>query len=166
MSDMKKIVSVIVSVMCAIFADAQTKDRDVVASGGGYATTSGAQVSFTVGESVIQYHAQPGASLSQGFQQPNSSTTSVLNVMGSDVTLNVYPNPFIRTIEVNSEKQLKGASFRLTDVSGKEIKMVAREQHAGTRWRIALDNIAAGNYWLTIEAQGKQVIHPLTHIAQ
>ncbi len=163
---MKKTVLIIVAVCSASIVQAQSKDREVVASGGGYSTTTGAQVSFTIGESVIQYHAQPAASLSQGFQQPDNNATSVFHVRGMAVKVSVYPNPFVSAIDITSEKKLNNVIFRLTDVSGKLIPIVSKEMRPGTHWRIQPEDVAAGNYWLTIDAEGKQNTYPLTHIAE
>lgn len=162
---MKHILLITLGIFGLSFAQAQSIDRQVIAVGGGFTTTPTAQVSYTVGETAIQYLSVSGASLSQGFQQAGTTTTAIGKVRRVDAQLNIYPNPFVQYIEVKSDKILNGVAFRLIDASGKQIPIAGKEMQAGKHWRIQLDHIATGNYWLTITAGANQSTYPLTHTA-
>lgn len=163
---MKKIFYIAMAVLITSFAQAQTKDRQVVASGGAFVTTPTVQVSFTVGQTAIQYLSASGASLSQGFQQANNAGSSIGNVNHIDAQVSTYPNPFVNFIEVKSDQLLHNATFQLIDANGKSISISSVEMQADKYWRIQMGEIASGNYWLTIAAEGNQSTYPLTHIGQ
>lgn len=153
------------AVLSTSFAQAQSKDRQVIASGGGFVTKPTVQVSFTVGEMAIQYLSASGASLCQGFQQANNAAASIGNINHIDAQVSVYPNPFINFIEVRSDKMLHNATFQLIDANGKTISISSIEMQVGKYWRIQLSEIASGNYWLTIATEGNQSTYSLTHLS-
>lgn len=146
-------------------AQAQTKDRQVVANGGGFVSTPTVQVSFTVGETVTKYLSASGASLCQGFQQANNAGASIWNANRIDAQVSTYPNPFVNFIEVRSDKLLHNPTFQLIDANGKSILISIVEMQAGKYWRIQMDEIASGNYWLSIATEGNQSTYALTHLS-
>ncbi len=164
-SKMKKILYTAIIVLSTSFAQAQTKDRQVVASGGAFATTPTAIVSYTVGETAIQFLSASGASLSQGFQQASNAGTSIEGVKSLDAVVSTYPNPFVSFIEIKTDKMLSDAAFQLADATGKMIQITPAEIVKGKHWRIEIATLATGNYWLNITAEGKQGAYALTHIA-
>jgi hypothetical protein len=163
---MKHALLILAGILWVSAVQAQSKDRDVVASGGVYATNSMAQLSFTIGETAIQYLSASGASLSQGFQQGNSAGTAIHNINGIDATIHPFPNPFASAIEIKSDKILADIAFQLIDVYGKIIPMKSVEERSGKYWRLQTNELPPGNYWLNITAGGKQSRFPLTHLAE
>lgn len=163
---MKKIFFCAIAVLSASFAQAQSKDRDVIASAGGFVTTPTAIVSYTVGEMAVQYLSASGASLSQGFQQASNAGVSIDGFKNLDVMVSAFPNPFVNFVEIKTDKMLKGATFQLADVTGKMIPITPTEIAPGKHWRIDVIHLATGNYWLSITAEGQQGTYALTHIIQ
>lgn len=163
---MKKILFAAIAVWSTSYAQAQTKDRQVIASGGAFVTTPTVQLSFTVGETAIQYLSASSASASQGFQQASNAGASIGNVNHIDAQVSTYPNPFVSFIEVKSDNLLNGTGFQLTDASGKNTPILVTEIAPGKHWRIDVPQLAQGNYWLSISAEGKQGNFALTHLAQ
>jgi hypothetical protein len=162
---MKKILYIAMAVLSTSFAQAQTKDRQVVASGGAFVTTPTAIVSYTVGETAIQFLSASGASLSQGFQQASNAGASIEGVQSLDAVVSTYPNPFVSFIEIKTDKILSGAAFQLADAMGKMIQITPAEIVKGKHWRIEIATIATGNYLLNIVAEGKQGSFLVTHVA-
>jgi len=160
---MKNIFFCAIAILNVALAQAQSKDRDVIASTGGYVSTPTVQMSFTIGETATQYLSSAGTSISQGFQQSNENTTGIRNLNKVNATLNVYPNPFIENIEVKSDKKLSHPSFSMIDATGRSIQITSTEIENGKRWRIAIGNVAVGNYWLTITSEGYVNTIALTH---
>lgn len=163
---MKKILFAAIAVWSTSYAQAQTKDRQVIASGGAFVTSPTVQVSFTLGETAIQYLSASGAIASQGFQQAKNVGASIGNVKHIDAQVSTYPNPFVSFIEVKSEQLLHNATFQLIDVHGKSIPISSVVMQADKHWRIEVGEIASGNYWLSISAEGKQGNYALTQLAQ
>lgn len=151
---MKNIILITISLFAGYMAQAQSIDRKVIASTGGYVSTPTVQVSFTIGEMAVQHLSTAGASLSQGFQQGNESTTGIRNVNNIDAKLTVYPNPFNQEMQVRSDKLLKNTAFTLVDALGRNIEISKKELDSGKHWAIQANHLAAGNYWLIIKADG------------
>ncbi len=84
---------------------AQSLSSKVVASGGGYTTSSSGSLQFTIGEPSITTYVKSAAILTQGFQQGtlkgSGSSLVNLSVPGFNVTL--YPNPASDFVELNVE---------------------------------------------------------------
>lgn len=163
---MKKIL-LITSCFCSLMAaQAQSIDRQVVASGGRFAGTGAASISYTVGETAIQYLSASGASVSQGFQQSSSNSTGIKTIHPIDAAISTYPNPFVRFIDVKSDKTLSAAAFQLIDINGKTVPVTSTELQAGKYWRIQMGELSAGNYWLKITSGNSSSSFPLTHLEQ
>jgi|GEM_PF-3107994 len=106
---MKKELIVIVALVFASFAsNAQVRQSDIIAAGGGYAVSGGISLSSTVGEPVggTLKTDDGGISMILGFQQKidlaNSDTTN-LHVFGVEDPANsvyVYPNPVSDLVNV------------------------------------------------------------------
>ena len=159
---MKKINLVMASILLISSGFAQDIDRQVVANAGGFTTTSTVQLSYTLGETVIEYLSTPEAILSQGFQQENAETVSLQDLEGTEFQLIAYPNPFINSIEIKSEQLIDDANFELTDVNGKIVPIHLQEIAGGSHWKIVLLNPSMGNYFLTISAFGQHEIIQLS----
>ena len=162
---MKNILLIVLCISCFATVQAQGIDRQVLASGGSFASAGGASISFTVGETAIQYLSASGASISQGFQQAGSSSTGIHSIFPIDATISAFPNPFVRFIDVKSDKMLVDATFQLVDVTGKAIPIHIMELQPGKYWRLQLSEISTGNYQLAIKSGGCQSSFPLTRLA-
>lgn len=153
---MKKIFFISLALLGAAAAQAQSLDRMVIASGGNYSTSPNAQLSFTVGELVVEYaSATNGTSLSQGFQQGESAPTGINPNSLLTVKMNIFPNPFTSSIEVISAASIDKPSFQFQDVLGRITSVRATEIENGRHWKIETSSLTAGNYWLTISAGDK-----------
>lgn len=60
------------SICCVLFVGLQAAGQALVGSAGGYGITPSAQLSWSVGEAVIQTLSTPSTILTQGYQQPNA----------------------------------------------------------------------------------------------
>lgn len=161
---MKKLFLIALGVAGSFLAQAQRIDRQVIASSGGIGASSGVQVSFTIGETAIQYLSASGVSLSQGFQQSENHFTGIRNINRIDAQVSIYPNPFIQYIEVKSDIKLNKPNFSMTDVTGRNVQISSEEIENGKHWRVQISNVDAGYYWLTVAAEDYVQTIPLSHI--
>jgi hypothetical protein len=78
-------------------AQAPILSPTVIASTGGFSTNGGNSLSYTVGEmTMVQTFTGGGNILTQGFQQPNSTITGLLDITQDEFgAFVVYPNPAI-----------------------------------------------------------------------
>src|ERR1041385_2952052 len=77
---MKKISIAAVLLFFAVNISAQTLSPRVTASGGGYATSAAASLSWTMGETNIKTLQSGATVLTQGFQQPELDDSASLNL--------------------------------------------------------------------------------------
>ncbi|MBE0654801.1 MAG: hypothetical protein IH594_13445, partial [Bacteroidales bacterium] len=86
---MKKIVLFSVAMLIGLAISAQ----QVVSSGGGSKSATGVQISWTLGEPVIETFSSGSTILTQGFHQSKLSATPVTDLLFPEMELTVFPNP-------------------------------------------------------------------------
>ena len=86
---MKKTGLIAIALLIGLVISAQ----EVVSSGGESQSVTGYQVSWTLGETVIETISSGGNILTQGFQQPKLSLTPVTDLLYPDIKMKVFPNP-------------------------------------------------------------------------
>lgn len=138
---------------------AQSLERQVIASTGGYSEANGVSLSFTVGEPVIETAVSGSVVLTQGFQQPDDITTGINDKPSVTVNYTVFPNPTANTITIDlqSDKNVE-VELALYDLGGQRISMLDRKTRVeGTaQEEMDLTNLAAAQYILVLsDVNGK-----------
>lgn len=126
-----------------------TVSPSVVASVGSDTLIGNTNLSYTVGESVIQTLAVGSTNIvSQGFQQPNYDI--VVSIVDGELPddIRIFPNPTTGMVMV----QVGNQHFTATvyDLNG---KMVVQAQQISSSTPIDLSGIAAGKYLLHLRGQ-------------
>ena len=83
---------------------AQSTSPQVIASGGDHFKGSNAQISYTIGEPVIDTYQGSNAELTQGFHQTNLTIDGVEDLVDG-YALEVFPNPTTQFIVIRSGKK-------------------------------------------------------------
>lgn len=98
----------------------QNMDQAVIGNAGLDYDGTNANMSWTIGESVIVTHSTGSVILTQGFHQPMLEFTELENFL-SDFPIQVYPNPSRSdfTIEIGNDDEILHA--KIMDPSGKLI---------------------------------------------
>ncbi|TAE89441.1 MAG: T9SS C-terminal target domain-containing protein, partial [Bacteroidetes bacterium] len=132
------------------------KAQTSINGGGGNATGSSGNVSYSIGQTF--YTAQSGATVSstQGVQQPYEiSITSGLKETLISLNLSVYPNPATDELTLKLDKTNgSGWSYQLLDATG---KLVKSQQITGKEEKIIMANLAAAHYFLRVLDGNKEV---------
>ena len=97
----------------------------VIASAGGYVSTSTMSITWTLGEPVISTikSADESIILTQGFHQGNLFGTGIVNPELTSLKFKMYPNPTINKVwfEINN-KDAKGTFIvEVYDITGRKI---------------------------------------------
>lgn len=85
-----------------------TKERDVVGSAGNHSSTAAMELSWTVGEPVVNYSENPTLIVSEGFQQGDQGSVGLTgDAFAGEIS--VYPNPVSHELyyEIQSDQELK-----------------------------------------------------------
>ena len=119
----------------------QSLDRYVIPAAGASLTTQEGSIHFSIGEPIAQTITNE-ISLSQGFHQEWAVVTALDPHTKNKLAVNVYPNPTIDMLNIES---VVTAKFSIFDVSGKIILADIISSGLNT---IVLPNIPAGMYVL------------------
>ncbi len=147
---MKKLFSIII-VTLPVLLMAQTAERQVIGSAGGYFIATGLQVSNTVGETVTATANASSLIVTQGFQQ--ASTNSVgIEEEELGFAMKAYPNPasdvVILDFSAEKEQQLR---IYLLDAQGRQMLPTEQLNVAGNMLHhVKLTGIAPGNYYIRL----------------
>jgi hypothetical protein len=137
----------------AAAGSAQSLDRQVIGSTGGYTETGNLSVSYTVGETVIETAEAGTIVLTQGFQQPDEQFIGI-EVAGTGIAITAYPNPtegiIILDIRTVNPEQLTIAVF---DAAGRQVLSSEMLQvHTEAKHPMDFSSLAAGNYLIRLSA--------------
>ncbi len=139
---------------------AQSVERFVIGSSGIDFSGSGISMSSTIGETVITTETAGTIILTQGFQQPDSVNIVSVQAIHTALNYKLYPNPTenISWLELSADNQVE-VNLSLYDVAGRQVlqskNIVLKDKHTE---QLDLNHIAAGQYMLAIEWNGKKAI--------
>jgi hypothetical protein len=142
---------------------AQEMKPEVIAASGNTFETSGGQVSWTLGEVVIETFSSGSFSLTQGFQQ--SVITAVVGYIDPVIQLpvNVYPVPATSYVNVELLEIQKSLSVELYNMKG--IRVLSQPVNT-TRLQIDLNALPAAEYILKIISADNKMIKSYTIVKQ
>jgi hypothetical protein len=125
----------------------------LIGSSGTHSVSSnGTQLSWSIGEPIVETQGGATYILTQGFHQPwvANSSTSLPTLQVPFVDINVYPNPVRDVLSVSLNNNKERLYFDLYDISGRLIRH--EESSPGQdmvtfsiRW------LSAGSYLLNIK---------------
>ncbi len=122
--------------------------QQVISAAGGNGTGTNVQLSWTVGEPVIETFTGSSAILTQGFHQSKLLVTALDPLVYPGLTLTVFPNPVSSELQLEIKGDgLSGLSFRLFDINGKMVQQRTLETFPGL---INMENYASGTYLLKV----------------
>ncbi len=134
-------------------SNAQSLDRQVIGSAGGYEEQGGYSLSFTVGEPVVETAISGTLVLTQGFQQPDDVTVGINDVVKIDMDYSIFPNPTANqlTVQLTADKVVE-VYISLHDMLGKELSQLNRKVLVDgvTQQQYDLTSLAAANYMLVL----------------
>ncbi len=152
---MKQKIQSIATVIMLLFLGLTVKAQmeTVNASSGGYFEGKNLSLSFTIGEMVTQTLSAPGIMLTQGFQQPRLSVSTISQQKNLAINIQAYPNPVTEYLSlVTSELLLPGSSCQVFNSSG---ILVSEKKLEGTTTRIEFSSMSSSTYFLKVVQNSK-----------
>lgn len=133
-------------------SNAQSLERSVIGSAGGFSSSGNVQISWTAGETVVNTASAGSVILTQGFQQPEQKSNHVVSVDLNQV-IAVYPNPSNGIFNVAFNTEMPGNSSFTTELFDGAGKLALRYEkidlNAGPA-RIDISSLPAGLYTLRL----------------
>ena len=129
---------------------AQSITPEVIASAGEHFDNGTTQLSWTLGEVVIDTYDNGTNILTQGFHQTQLTVTSVEESL-ADVRLNMYPNPTSEVLNIELGNNESDINLQLFDMSGKLIHQDKIEAYQ-TKYVVPMNQVATGNYLVQMQS--------------
>ena len=145
----------LVIILFLIPALANLSAQEVISSGGEVQAAAGVEVSWTVGEAVIDTYISGTVALTQGFQQTKLTITAISELLLPGIEIKVFPNPTPDIITIHFSEYVQDARYSLYDLRGKllENKLI---RSADTEINMA--KYASGQYILKLTEKSNRAI--------
>jgi len=101
--------------------NAQSAKPEVLATSGTHFTGTNAELSWTIGEVIIETVSNTGNILTQGFHQPDDQVTTVEEALPNHIQVNVFPNPVTEKITVTIENNTLDLVVIIYDMTGRKL---------------------------------------------
>ncbi|WP_158867906.1 T9SS type A sorting domain-containing protein [Maribellus comscasis] len=140
---MKKIRLILLILLIASLSFAQ----EVISTAGETQSNSGYELSWTVGETVINTLSAENTILTQGFHQSKLIITAVEELIESNNQVNVFPNPTAQFAIIKFDQLPEKNIYNLFNING---KLLSSKEIEYTETQIDLTPYANGSYLLKI----------------
>ena len=152
---MKNFPPVLCFVAAIFLFSAQSFSQTVISTAGGFSFNSNFSWSSTVGEmSMVQTFSSANNILTQGFQQPNTAITGMLDIPTNDIgSFVVYPNPAVSEAWIGFQLNGPGkVTVILYNDLGQKIASVYHSDYAGGKIvePVSFSSLASGPYFLSM----------------
>lgn len=142
-------------ILILFLAGSVVSAQEVVSSNGDSKSAAGVEVSWTIGEAVIETLIDGSITLTQGFQQTKLTITAVSELLIPGLEIKVFPNPTPDIITIHFSEYIENSRYFLYDLRGKllENKLI---NSADTE--INMEKYAGGQYILKLTNKSRQPI--------
>lgn len=153
---MKKPLLLFLSLFLWSLGYSQSVSPEVTASAGDHFTGTNAQLSWTIGETMIETYVNGSNQLTQGFHQTNLMVTAVEDLTES-FQVKVFPNPATDILHIEWSEISDPLTLSLYDATGKQLimKKVVDQTMSKT---LDLTTYAAGSYLLQLSNPAEKTI--------
>ncbi|MBN1414912.1 MAG: T9SS type A sorting domain-containing protein [Bacteroidales bacterium] len=134
---------------------AQEVNLEVVATSGSTFETANNQISWTLGEVVIETFSTGSFTLTQGFHQPGLLVALDYADPVLELSVKVYPVPFTSFVNLSFDEMLQEYSVELYNINGSRIHT---EPVISPEIQLDLSALPAAEYILTITAADNKII--------
>lgn len=144
---MKNLISMLFLTMIIHVGHSQTVQRTSLNSGGISSSASGISITSSFGQPFSAYTETPNIKLFMGFQQKLPKSVASIQPNNNLSLIQVYPNPFVSEIYINTETKINSESLKLTNIAGQEVAIKNIHSYP-TQYLLELGNLPTGIYFL------------------
>jgi hypothetical protein len=149
-----KVLTLFLFLHFTVFCSSQSLSPEIVSSSGSFFSNGTNQLSWTLGEPVINTESAGNFILTQGFHQTLLSANPVNFI--SDYNIKVFPNPTQDLLQIKIDSAPDDYQFDLYDIVGRNIKSTIINQ--SNFIQLSLAELSAGNYLLKITDKEHRLI--------
>ncbi len=162
---MKMIYLIIPLTLMGYYGNAQEISRQVIALNGGNQTVEDLNISYTIGQPIIETIALGDYILTQGFQQPDDVViTDLKEIEPEKQSFQLFPQPANNQLTINSaEPILNKLTIDFYSLTGVRLKTKKAFPNAQRQISLHLNDLKSGFYMISIrdEKNNKIFYEPL-----
>jgi len=122
--------------------------QEVIGSSGGTDSTSNSQVTWSVGEAIIETGTVGSTDFTQGYVQPIFLIVSLEEVNSSNISLSLFPNPANQEFNIAIEGPLESSFYlRITNIGG---QLIRAESFIEAKHTVNIDELQPATYFIEI----------------
>ena len=150
-------------ILILILAGSVASAQQVVSSNGDSKSAAGVEVSWTLGEAVIETLISGSNTLTQGFHQTKITITALSEILFPGLDIKVFPNPTPDIITIQFSEYVEGSRYSLFDFTG---RLIENKLINSADTEINMEKYASGQYILKLTNKSKQPIQTFKVIKQ
>jgi hypothetical protein len=144
---MKKLIIFFLVVLLPLLSS-KSWAQEVISSAGANHSSANLQVSWTIGEPIVETFSTDGIILTQGFHQSKLVVTAIDPIPLAGFDIEVYPNPTSGVVNINMNKgNISKLRFSLYTSQGEQIR---QQEFSSQNEQINMQTLAPGYYMLKI----------------
>ncbi|MFM1876289.1 MAG: hypothetical protein RL266_2026 [Bacteroidota bacterium] len=134
-----------------LFGIAQSISPEVIASAGEHFDNGTVQLSWTLGEVMVDTYDNGTNILTQGFHQTDLTVTSIEETL-ADIRMNLYPNPTSEYLNIELGNNEQNINLQLYDMNGKLIHKDVINAY-DTKYVLPMHSVATGKYLIQMQSE-------------
>ncbi len=152
---MKKIIHKLPFLFLLIFGSVAVFAQEVVSTAGNHDVGSAVQVSWTVGEPVIETGLNGQYYLTQGMHQGDMVVTAISEIATLGFEIKAYPNPVTSQLKLNvNTSKLEGLNYALYNETGQLLVTGRIESELTT---IPMEQYSPSSFLLRVKSDEKDL---------
>lgn len=149
---MKKLSLLTIALGAFTFANAQSISPDVIATAGDHYVAGNAQLSWTIGEPIIETVQAGNNIITQGFHQTMLTITSIDESSAVSMDVSIYPNPTSDRVIISIPDNQYDFTVELFDLNGKVV-MSDKITRVDNQKELDVTTLATSYYLLKLTSQ-------------
>jgi hypothetical protein len=142
---MKKIYTSVLTIVTTV-TFAQTNTLQVVGSAGNTAISGNSQLTWTIGEPIVNTATSTNNVLTQGFNQGLLLITAIDDVKNNNVSIQPNPTSDFAIIKLD-DQNLSNAQYTLTDING---KVIQQNKIENKQTFVSFQDLANATYFIQV----------------
>ena len=145
----------LIIILILFLAGSVVSAQQVVSSNGDSKSAAGVEVSWTIGETVIETFVSDANTLTQGFHQTKLTITALSEILFPGLEIKVFPNPTQDFITIQFSEYIEDSRYSLYDFTG---KLIENKLINSADTEINMEKYASGQYILKLTNKSRQAI--------
>jgi hypothetical protein len=148
---MKKIYTSILTIFTTL-TFAQTNTLQVVGSAGNTATSVNTQLTWTIGEPIVNTATSTNNVLTQGFNQGLLLITAIDDLKNTTVSIQPNPTSDFAIIKLD-DQNISNAQYTLTDING---KVIQQNKIENKQTSVSFQDLANATYFIQVTTNNQK----------